>query len=243
VGTADVARSSFQIRDFRRSALSFMNSPFFYRATTAAAVAADRVVDAVVDMGAQPLDRLSRPASLSLAGSTVTVTSPFVSKVVDNEIVQETGRVKFFDPVKGFGFVISDETGDEIFMRAGCLQVLGLQTIAPGSTVLFEAEEIDKGPVVVRIIAVDETTASERAKQATPAAGPLGSSKHGFGRVTVWKDDKGYGFVETDDGDSVFVHVSKHGGIALHHGSRVEITYRLGEKSYAADWVREMTSA
>ena len=37
----------------------------------------------------------------------------------DEKAVQELqGRVKLFDPVKGFGFILSDETGSDVLLHA-----------------------------------------------------------------------------------------------------------------------------
>lgn len=46
-----------------------------------------------------------------------------------------TGKVKFFDEAKGFGFIASDE-GDEVFLHASALPE-GTSTIRPGSRVEF----------------------------------------------------------------------------------------------------------
>ena len=46
-----------------------------------------------------------------------------------------TGKVKFFDEAKGFGFIASDE-GDEVFLHASALPE-GTSSIRPGSRVEF----------------------------------------------------------------------------------------------------------
>jgi CspA family cold shock protein len=46
-----------------------------------------------------------------------------------------TGKVKFFDEAKGFGFIASDE-GDEVFLHASALPE-GTSSIRPGARVEF----------------------------------------------------------------------------------------------------------
>lgn len=46
-----------------------------------------------------------------------------------------TGKVKFFDDEKGFGFIASDE-GDEVFLHVSALPA-GITSVKPGSRVEF----------------------------------------------------------------------------------------------------------
>ncbi len=41
------------------------------------------------------------------------------------------------------------------------------------------------------------------------------------GRIKFWNEDKGFGFVRTDDGDDLFVHVSNLGFLRPVVGNRV----------------------
>ncbi len=52
---------------------------------------------------------------------------------VADQGVRRTGRVKFYNPVRGFGFIIQDGTGTEIFMHRS--QVAG--SLTPGMQVSF----------------------------------------------------------------------------------------------------------
>ena len=58
------------------------------------------------------------------------------------------------------------------------------------------------------------------------------------GRVKWFSDQKGYGFITTDDGDDVFVHHSNIGGTgfkSLSEGQEVEFNQVKGPKGYQAE--------
>jgi cold shock protein len=41
------------------------------------------------------------------------------------------------------------------------------------------------------------------------------------GRCKFWNDDKGYGFIRTEAGDDLFVHITQCGDLPLEKGDRV----------------------
>ena len=45
------------------------------------------------------------------------------------------GRVKWFDPGKGFGFVVSNEGGADILLHANVLRNFGQSSVADGSDI------------------------------------------------------------------------------------------------------------
>ncbi len=53
----------------------------------------------------------------------------------------KTGTVKFFNEEKGFGFIINDESGKDIFVHKTGLN----QSITEGDKVQYEEEEGKKG--------------------------------------------------------------------------------------------------
>ena len=61
-----------------------------------------------------------------------------------------TGRVKWFDEKKGFGF-IEREDGDDVFVHFRAIQSPGYKTLAEGQQVSFEVEQGQKGPQAVNV--------------------------------------------------------------------------------------------
>ena len=62
------------------------------------------------------------------------------------------GVVKWFDDIKGFGYIQS-ETGDEVFVHfTDIIQEKGFRTLAPGNKVEFEIFLGEKGPKAMNVV-------------------------------------------------------------------------------------------
>lgn len=61
-----------------------------------------------------------------------------------------TGRVKWFDEKKGFGF-IEREDGNDVFVHFRAIQGDGYKTLGEGQEVQFEVEQGQKGPQAANV--------------------------------------------------------------------------------------------
>ena len=61
-----------------------------------------------------------------------------------------TGKVKWFDEKKGFGF-IEREGGSDVFVHFRAIVGDGFKTLVDGQTVEFEVEDGQKGPQAVNV--------------------------------------------------------------------------------------------
>ena len=57
----------------------------------------------------------------------------------------KTGKVKWFNAEKGYGF-ITDETGKDIFVHFSAINSEGFKTLEEGQTVSYEVVEKERGP-------------------------------------------------------------------------------------------------
>ena len=74
----------------------------------------------------------------------------------DNEnIEKQSGHIKWFDRVKGFGFIISDETEEDILIHANVLRKFGQSSIAENTHIEFMAHYTERGVQAVEILSVD----------------------------------------------------------------------------------------
>ncbi|MCV6604966.1 cold-shock protein [Porticoccus sp. GXU_MW_L64] len=58
---------------------------------------------------------------------------------------QTTGKVKWFNESKGFGF-IEQESGPDVFVHFSAIQGDGFKTLAEGQAVSFNVVQGQKGP-------------------------------------------------------------------------------------------------
>lgn len=64
-----------------------------------------------------------------------------------------TGKVKWFNSEKGFGF-IEREDGDDVFVHFSAIQAEGFKTLEEGQDVEFEIVDGDRGPQAANVVAI-----------------------------------------------------------------------------------------
>ena len=63
----------------------------------------------------------------------------------DGAVVAVRGTVKFYDPGKGYGFIVPDDGGREVFVHMSALSRSDLDGLQPGQRVSVWAEEVPRG--------------------------------------------------------------------------------------------------
>ncbi len=64
-----------------------------------------------------------------------------------------TGKVKWFNAEKGYGFITTD-SNEDIFVHYSQIQSDGFRTLDEGQEVEFDIVEGDKGPQAENVVAV-----------------------------------------------------------------------------------------
>ena len=62
-----------------------------------------------------------------------------------------TGKVKWFNEKKGFGFITPDDGGADLFVHHTSIEMNGYRSLGEGSEVEYEVGEGEKGPVAKRV--------------------------------------------------------------------------------------------
>ena len=75
------------------------------------------------------------------------------------DVFEVSGSIKWFDPSKGYGFIVPDRDLPDILLHVTCLRRAGFQTAYEAARVVCEAVQSPKGLHAVRILAIDESTA------------------------------------------------------------------------------------
>ena len=79
----------------------------------------------------------------------------------ENEIRRVRGRVKWFDPVKGFGFVLADEGGPDILLHANVLRNFGQSSIADRAGVELDVQDTARGRQAVQVHLIEPPEESD----------------------------------------------------------------------------------
>ena len=62
-----------------------------------------------------------------------------------------TGKVKWFNAEKGYGF-ITTEDGNDVFVHYSAIQCDGFRTLEEGDSVTFEVKESNRGPQASNVL-------------------------------------------------------------------------------------------
>lgn len=82
----------------------------------------------------------------------------------------QKGIVKWFNNTKGYGFILPDNGGGDIFAHYSAIDMDGYKTLKAGQTVQFEAEQGPKGLHAKHIQANGSDVLFETIEQATVSA-------------------------------------------------------------------------
>lgn len=151
--------------------------------------------------------------------------------------------VKWFNPTKGFGFVVPSDGSADAFLPMAALRRAGYDDVRERASITCEIGPGAKGPLVLNVLSVDNSTAGPaRAAAAAPraAAGAAGGQSL-VGAVKWFEPGKGYGFISPDGGgNDIFIHVTalrRSGVEALGPGQRVRVDVIDGRRGREAEKV------
>ncbi|CAA9529037.1 MAG: Cold shock protein of CSP family _ dimer [uncultured Sphingosinicella sp.] len=167
------------------------------------------------------------------------------------------GIVKFFNGQKGFGFIVREDGGEDVFVHISAVEQAGLTGLAEGQPLDFTL--VDRGG---RISATDlkiegePMPVTDRGPPREDRGGPGGGGGFGggggggggpqrqltgekaSGTVKFFNAMKGFGFISRDDGQpDAFVHISaveRAGMVSLNEGDRLEFELEVDRRGKTA---------
>jgi CspA family cold shock protein len=146
-------------------------------------------------------------------------------------------KVKWFNATKGFGFVTMSDGTQDAFLPMAILRRAGYDDVREGASITCEVGAGAKGPLVVNVLNIDNSTAMAPGERRAPTR--MATTLEGA--VKWFEPDKGYGFISPDGGGKdVFIHVTalrRSGLAALGPGQRVRVDVVDGKKGLEADRV------
>ena len=61
------------------------------------------------------------------------------------------GTIKWFDPAKGYGFVVADEGGQDILLHANVLRNFGQSSVADGVAIEVLVQDTQRGSQAIEV--------------------------------------------------------------------------------------------
>ncbi|WP_108814981.1 cold-shock protein [Loktanella sp. Alg231-35] len=154
---------------------------------------------------------------------------------------QVHGQVKWFDPTKGFGFVVANDGGRDILLHANVLRNFGQGSVVDGSAIEIVVQDTQRGLQATEVLSIvppvaDEALPLRDMVEFTPediAQKPIEPA-----RVKWFDKAKGFGFANVfGSNDDVFVHVEvlRRSGLSdLQSGEAVGLRMVDGERGRMA---------
>jgi CspA family cold shock protein len=151
------------------------------------------------------------------------------------------GIVKFFNPQKGFGFIVRDDGGEDVFVHISAVEQAGLTDLADGQPLEFTL--VDRGGRVsatdLKIDGEPMAVSRQPREESADGGGDRGPQRQltgekAQGTVKFFNAMKGFGFISRDDGQpDAFVHISaveRAGMPTINEGDRLEFEIEVDRR-------------
>jgi CspA family cold shock protein len=162
------------------------------------------------------------------------------------DIVEISGRVKWFDVAKGYGFIVPDNGAADVLMHITALRKDGFSAPHEGTRVVCVAWRRVKGLQVLKIISMDGSSVGHRSEWQPPLTGVEMAPTGGFQIAIVkwFNRPRGFGFLTQGEGTKdIFVHMEtlRRNGIAqVRPGESLLVRFGDGPKGLLAAEVRPL---
>jgi cold shock protein len=164
-------------------------------------------------------------------------------------LVEVAGRVKWFDAVKGYGFIVPDGGEADVLIHVTALRRDGFSALREGARVVAEAHQRERGLQVFRVISVGEPDAALAPQPASARTRAQVGSVGPFEIVVIkWFNRvRGFGFLTRGEGtEDIFVHMEtlrRYGLVDPKPGDSLLARFGPGPKGLMAAEVRPLEGA
>ena len=144
----------------------------------------------------------------------------------EEALVKLTGRMKWFDATRGFGFLVSDQAKGDVLVHFSVLKEHDRRSLPEGAVVECLVAEQERGLQARKILSIDLSQAvvpelarpaSGSSERVDPASLLDAAGAFEPARVKWFNRLKGYGFLvrEGDESQDIFVHMEtvRRGGL------------------------------
>lgn len=110
-----------------------------------------------------------------------------------DEAVRISGRVKWFDAGKGYGFIVPDDPGQtglkDVLLHVTSLRNAGHEGAPEGAVIVCDVIRRAKGWQVSEVVNLDESSAAPQERRREPGAGGYGRDRDSYDRG---RDNRGF---------------------------------------------------
>ncbi|MFD0908745.1 MULTISPECIES: cold-shock protein [Ruegeria] len=167
-----------------------------------------------------------------------------------NSMYRVRGHVKWFDPAKGYGFVVSDDGGPDILLHVNVLRNFGQSSVADGAGIEIMTHRTDRGVQAVEVVSIDPPERADSVMLADFAEMDPNEIAHApleAARVKWFDKSKGFGFANVfGRSEDVFLHIEvlRRSGLAdLQPGEALAMRVIDGKRGRMAAQVLAWESA
>src|SRR5438067_2851144 len=129
-----------------------------------------------------------------------------------------SGRVKWFDATRGFGFLVSEQIDGDVLLHFSVVREHGRRSVPEGAIIECVPIKLERGLQAKKVLSIDTSSALPQQPRSSMPSGEradrkaLADSAGAFEPVEVkWFNRvRGYGFLKRPDesgGEDVFVHM------------------------------------
>lgn len=158
-----------------------------------------------------------------------------------NSMYHVRGQVKWFDPAKGFGFVVADEGGPDILLHVNVLRNFGQSSVADGARIEVVTHRTERGVQAVEVVEIipperDDSPVLTDFADMDPVE--LSETPLEPARVKWFDKGKGFGFANVfGRPEDVFLHIEvlRQSGLAdLQPGEALAVRVINGKRGRMA---------
>ena len=121
------------------------------------------------------------------------------------------GRVKWFDPGKGFGFIVAEESESDILLHANVLRNFGQSSVSDGAVISVRVQMTLRGVQAVEVLSIEPpagATVPLNEEGLTVSHDELEALALEPARVKWFDKGKGFGFANVfGRSEDVFIHI------------------------------------